>query len=84
MTERDLDTLFQLVKAPVSIDRKAWLLETGHIQEVSFGDLIEDTEAVEPEDIVMSKMLQQILVHLFDLLTEREAGIIQLRFGLGD
>lgn len=83
MTVRDLDALFQLDKAPVSIDRKAWLLEPGHTQEVSFGDLIEDTEALEPEDIVMSKMLLQILVHLFDSLPEREAGIIQLRFGLG-
>ncbi|MGO1539970.1 MAG: sigma-70 family RNA polymerase sigma factor, partial [Leucobacter sp.] len=47
MTERDLDALLQLDKTPLSIDRKAWLLEPGHIQEVSFGDLIEDTEAVD-------------------------------------
>ena len=49
-----------------------------------FGDLIEDTEAVVPADAVGFTMLQQQLESLLDSLSEREAGVIRMRFGLGD
>jgi RNA polymerase primary sigma factor len=49
-----------------------------------FGDLIEDTEAVIPADAVGFTMLQQQLEQLLDSLSERESGVIRMRFGLGD
>ncbi|CAG7845450.1 RNA polymerase principal sigma factor HrdB [Pseudoclavibacter triregionum] len=49
-----------------------------------FGDLIEDTEAVVPADAVSFTMLQRQLESLLDSLSEREAGVIKMRFGLGD
>ncbi|MGO1938473.1 MAG: RNA polymerase sigma factor [Agrococcus casei] len=49
-----------------------------------FGDLIEDTEAVVPADAVGFTMLQRQLEALLDSLSEREAGVIKMRFGLGD
>ena len=49
-----------------------------------FGDLIEDTEAVVPADAVGFTMLQHQLEQLLDSLSEREAGVIRMRFGLGD
>jgi RNA polymerase primary sigma factor len=49
-----------------------------------FGDLIEDTEAVVPADAVGFTMLQKQLESLLDSLSEREAGVIRMRFGLGD
>ncbi|MCD7100498.1 RNA polymerase sigma factor [Pseudoclavibacter sp. 13-3] len=49
-----------------------------------FGDLIEDTDAVVPADAVGFTMLQQQLESLLDSLSEREAGVIRMRFGLGD
>ena len=49
-----------------------------------FGDLIEDTEAVVPADAVGFTMLQRQLESLLDSLSEREAGVIKMRFGLGD
>ncbi|MGO2749301.1 MAG: RNA polymerase sigma factor [Pseudoclavibacter sp.] len=49
-----------------------------------FGDLIEDTEAVVPADAVSFTMLQRQLESLLDSLAEREAGVIRMRFGLGD
>nr|WP_035731590.1 RNA polymerase sigma factor [Gulosibacter molinativorax] len=49
-----------------------------------FGDLIEDTEAVVPADAVSFTMLQRQLESLLDSLSEREAGVIRMRFGLGD
>ncbi|ODA90372.1 RNA polymerase subunit sigma [Leifsonia xyli subsp. xyli] len=49
-----------------------------------FGDLIEDIEAVVPADAVGFTMLQKQLESLLDSLSEREAGVIRMRFGLGD
>lgn len=49
-----------------------------------FGDLIEDTEAIVPADAVGFTMLQQQLEQLLESLSEREAGVIKMRFGLGD
>ena len=49
-----------------------------------FGDLIEDTEAVVPAGAVSFTMLQRQLESLLDSLSEREAGVIRMRFGLGD
>jgi RNA polymerase primary sigma factor len=47
-----------------------------------FGDLIEDTEAVSPADAVSFTLLQQQLRSLLDDLSEREAGVISMRYGL--
>lgn len=49
-----------------------------------FGDLIEDTEAVSPADAVSFTLLQQQLRALLDQLSEREAGVISMRYGLTD
>ncbi|HEY9372245.1 RNA polymerase sigma factor [Streptomyces sp.] len=49
-----------------------------------FGDLIEDTEAVSPADAVSFTLLQQQLHSLLDQLSEREAGVISMRYGLND
>ncbi|RRD36316.1 RNA polymerase sigma factor [Leucobacter sp. OH2974_COT-288] len=49
-----------------------------------FGDLIEDTEAIVPADAVGFTMLQQQLEQLLESLSEREAGVIKMRYGLGD
>ncbi len=47
-----------------------------------FGDLIEDTEAVSPAEAVSFTLLQQQLRALLDELSEREAGVISMRYGL--
>ena len=47
-----------------------------------FGDLIEDTEAVSPADAVSFTLLQQQLRSLLDDLSDREAGVISMRYGL--
>lgn len=49
-----------------------------------FGDLIEDSEAVVPADAVNFTLLQEQLHDVLDTLTERESGVIQMRFGLND
>ena len=49
-----------------------------------FGDLIEDTEAVVPLDAVANAMLLSTLESVLVSLSEREAGVIRMRYGLGD
>ena len=49
-----------------------------------FGDLIEDCEAVVPADAVSFTLLQEQLHSVLDTLSEREAGIVSMRFGLTD
>ncbi|WP_402464797.1 RNA polymerase sigma factor [Isoptericola aurantiacus] len=49
-----------------------------------FGDLIEDSEAVVPSDAVSFTLLQEQLHQVLDTLSEREAGVVSMRFGLQD
>lgn len=49
-----------------------------------FGDLIEDSEAVVPSDSVSFTLLQEQLHSVLDTLSEREAGVVSMRFGLND
>ncbi|MDO5646091.1 MAG: RNA polymerase sigma factor [Dermabacter sp.] len=49
-----------------------------------FGDLIEDSEAVVPADAVSFTLLQEQLHSVLDTLSEREAGVVAMRFGLED
>ncbi|MFJ4107826.1 RNA polymerase sigma factor [Oerskovia enterophila] len=49
-----------------------------------FGDLIEDSEAVVPADAVSFTLLQEQLHQVLDTLSEREAGVVSMRFGLSD
>ena len=49
-----------------------------------FGDLIEDSEAVAPSEAVGFTLLQEQLQQVLDTLSEREAGVVSMRFGLSD
>ena len=49
-----------------------------------FGDLIEDSEAIVPSDAVSFTLLQEQLESVLDTLSERECGVVRMRFGLTD
>jgi RNA polymerase sigma factor RpoD-like protein len=49
-----------------------------------FGDLIEDSEAVKPEESVTFTILQEQLMQVLGGLTQREADVIKARYGLTD
>ena len=49
-----------------------------------FGDLIEDTGAIQPGEAVSFMLLQEQLHSVLDTLSEREAGVVSMRFGLTD
>jgi RNA polymerase primary sigma factor len=49
-----------------------------------FGDLIEDSEAIQPDEAVSCTLLQEQLHSVLGTLSEREAGVVSMRFGLTD
>src|SRR6478752_5929504 len=49
-----------------------------------FGDLIEDAEAIQPGEAVSFTLLQEQLHEVLGTLSEREAGVVSMRFGLAD
>jgi RNA polymerase primary sigma factor len=48
------------------------------------GDLIEDSEAIQPVEAVSFTLLQEQLHSILGTLSEREAGVLSMRFGLTD
>jgi RNA polymerase primary sigma factor len=83
---RELDMTPEKVVEVQKYGREPISLHTplGEDGDSEFGDLIEDTEAVVPADAVSFTMLQKQLESLLDSLSEREGGVIRMRFGLGD
>ncbi len=63
--------------APISLNTS--LGEDGGSE---FGDLIEDSEAIDPEDAASFTSLQGQLQSVLGTLSEREAGVVGMRFGL--
>jgi RNA polymerase primary sigma factor len=66
-------------REPVSLDQTI-----GDEGEARLGDFIEDSQAVGPLDAVACVLLQDHLKLVLATLSEREAGVIRLRFGLVD
>jgi RNA polymerase primary sigma factor len=66
-------------REPISLDQTI-----GDEGDSRLGDFIEDSEAVVALDAVSFTLLQDQLQHVLATLSEREAGIIRLRFGLTD
>jgi RNA polymerase primary sigma factor len=48
------------------------------------GDLIEDSEAIQPAEAASSTLLREQLHSVLGTLSEREVGVVSMRFGLTD
>jgi RNA polymerase primary sigma factor len=66
-------------REPISLDTPL-----GEDGDLDVGDLIEDSEAIAPADAVSLTLLQEQLRSVLDTLSEREAGVVSMRFGLTD
>lgn len=82
----DLDMTPEKVVEVQKYGREPISLHTplGEDGDSEFGDLIEDSEAVVPAEAVSFTLLQEQLHQVLDTLSEREAGVVSMRFGLGD
>jgi len=83
---RELDMTPEKVVEVQKYGREPISLHTplGEDGDSEFGDLIEDSEAVVPAEAVNFTLLQEQLHDVLDTLSEREAGVVSMRFGLTD
>lgn len=79
MTEEKVVEVQKYGREPISLHTPL-----GEDGDSEFGDLIEDSEAVVPADAVGFTLLQEQLHRVLDTLSEREAGVVSMRFGLTD
>ena len=83
---RELDMTPEKVVEVQKYGREPISLHTplGEEGDSEFGDLIEDSEAIVPADAVSFTLLQEQLDSVLDTLSERESGVVKMRFGLTD
>jgi RNA polymerase primary sigma factor len=83
---RELDMTPEKVVEVQKYGREPISLHTplGEEGDSEFGDLIEDSEAIVPADAVAFRLLQDQLEGVLDTLSDRESGVVRMRFGLTD
>ena len=79
ITEEKVLEIQQYAREPISLDQTI-----GDEGDSQLGDFIEDSEAVVAVDAVSFTLLQDQLQDVLHTLSEREAGVVRLRFGLTD
>lgn len=79
ITEDKVLEIQQYAREPISLDQTI-----GDEGDSQLGDFIEDSEAVVAVDAVSFTLLQDQLQDVLTTLSEREAGVVRLRFGLTD
>ncbi|NLP38222.1 MAG: RNA polymerase sigma factor [Corynebacterium pollutisoli] len=79
ITEEKVLEIQQYAREPISLDQTI-----GDEGDSQLGDFIEDSEAVVAVDAVSFTLLQDQLQDVLQTLSEREAGVVRLRFGLTD
>ncbi|OUC97748.1 hypothetical protein CA984_09900 [Streptosporangium minutum] len=79
MTPHRLTEVQKYAREPISLHTPLGA-ENGN----ELGNLIEDSDALTPDDAVGSILLQDQLRQVLGSLSEREAGVMMLRYGLAD
>jgi RNA polymerase primary sigma factor len=79
MTLERLVEVQKHAREPISLH-----IPLGEDGDSELGDLIEDSEAIEPGEAVSFTLLQEEVLSVLGTLSEREAGVVSMRFGLTD
>jgi len=79
MTPQKLIEVQKYAREPISLH-----IPLGEDGDSELGDLIEDSEAIQPGEAVSFTLLQEQLNSVLGTLSERESGVVSLRFGLAD
>jgi RNA polymerase primary sigma factor len=79
MTPEKLIEVQKYGREPISLH-----IPLGENGDSEFGDLIEDSEAIQPGEAVSFTLLQEQLHSVLGTLSEREAGVVSMRYGLTD
>ena len=79
IAEHKISDLLDHARDPVSLD-----MPVGSEEEAPLGDFIEDSEATDAENTVISHLLHDDLRRVLGTLEDREQAVIRMRFGLDD
>lgn len=79
ITPERINEIRQMCMEPVSLESPVGEEDDSHL-----GDFIEDNTGAQPADVVSQAMLRQQLMEILDTLSEREAKVLRLRYGLDD
>jgi len=71
--------ILKIAQEPISLQTPI-----GDDGDTHFGDFIEDKRAISPANATAYTMLKEQMEAVLDTLTEREAQVLRLRFGIGD
>jgi len=77
MTPEKLIEVQKYAREPISLHTPL-----GEDGDSELGDLIEDSQAIQPAEAASSTLLQEQLHAVLGTLPEREAGVVSMRFGL--
>jgi RNA polymerase primary sigma factor len=77
MTPEKLTEVQKYAREPISLHTPL-----GEDGDSELGDLIEDSEAIQPAEAASSTLLQEQLHAVLGTLPEREADVVSMRFGL--
>jgi RNA polymerase primary sigma factor len=78
-TPDKINTLLEISRRPISLEAP-----TDEDEETEIGDFVEDTRSPAPSELTDQEMLRQHLHDALNRLPEREAHILELRYGLLD
>jgi RNA polymerase primary sigma factor len=79
LTKERIVELQSIAETPISLDAPLIDDEQYHL-----ADMLEDTHAAAPADVVTHKVLQDQITHALETLSQRERQVIELRYGLKD
>ncbi|WP_433507835.1 sigma-70 family RNA polymerase sigma factor [Pseudonocardia halophobica] len=79
LPEEKIADLLDHARDPVSLD-----MPVGSDEEAPLGDFIEDDQAADAENTVISHLLHDDLRRVLGTLEEREQAVIRMRYGLDD
>ncbi|MHB1334304.1 MAG: sigma-70 family RNA polymerase sigma factor, partial [Sulfuriferula sp.] len=77
MTEEKIRKILKISKEPISMETPIGDDEDSHL-----GDFIEDTATLAPIDAAVYDSLQDVTKDILDGLTQREAKVLRMRFGI--
>ena len=75
-----VEEILKLSRVPMSLETPVG----GEDSDFRLGDVIEDRDAAAPADVAVSMLLKEQIQEVLLTLSDREARVLQLRFGLGD
>lgn len=79
MSPERINEIRQMCMEPVSLESPVGEEDDSHL-----GDFIEDSSDSQPSEAVSKTMLRQQLLEILDTLSDREARVLRLRYGLDD